>query len=93
MTHEADYTLDIVGQQARVGLRLDHLGDPEVSLYLVEGDKEWLLFEAEELQGGLHELVDLRLGVVREDLLLDRRVGVVLKNRTVKLEDAIKRGG
>lgn len=78
MTHEANDTRDIVGQQARVGLLLDHLGDPEVSLDLVEGDKEWLLFEAEELQGGLHELVDLRLGVVREDLLLDRRVGVVL---------------
>ena len=78
MTHEANDTRDIVGQQARVGLLLDHLGDPEVSLDLVEGDKEGLFFEAEELQGGLHELVDLRLGVVREDLLLDGRVGVVL---------------
>ena len=78
MTHEADDTLDIVGQQARVGLLLDHLGDPEVSPDLVEGDKEGLLFEAVELKGGLHELVDLRLGIVREHLLLDWRVGVVL---------------
>ena len=71
MTHEADDTRDIVGQQAGVGLRIDHLLDLEVALDgLVEGDEEGLLFEAVVLQGGLHELVDFRLGVVREDLCL-----------------------